>query len=443
MKKILISLVLAITSMGVMAQNPYQSAACNKADALFQKGDADGAIAVLQEAIDKVKADHEKKLVKKPDAKIDTKKLAEYYNKLGETYAKVFNPQLMQAANQLPMDTALFMTTLDGMNENLTQSVIYDNTPDAKGKVARKYQSSNANFLFSMIPYYNYAAMFNYQNGDLSGARDCFQKYVAFLDNPVFTAAQRDSIYNAGKENYDQAAFNMVMISYQQKDWDKVLETADVTLKSTDDDSKLHDVYVMKQQAYLSKGDTAQWLNALTDAVRDVKNNSNFMEQVVYYYNQHNDAAGANKMADELLAKDPNSASAWYMKGCVQFNLEKKYVESRESFKKALDINPDFKEACMNMAYTYMNQVLENRQAGKYKLAFKSSYTKSQEAAYKKELEDIQSYYKNAKPYVEHARELDPDNVRLWGNALSQIYSNLGMKTEAEAIDDQLRNANH
>ena len=435
MKKALLALALAFTSMSAFSQ----SVASMKADAFIAKGDADGAIAVLKEAIDKVQADYEKKLAKKPDAQIDTKKMAEYYNKMGEVYAKVFNPQLMQAANQLPMDTATFMTALDGMTESFTKSVVYDNTPDAKGKVTRKYQASNAYYLNSMIPYYNYAAMFQYNNKNLSGASDCFKKYVEFLDNPVFTKAQRDSIYNAGKENYEQAAFNMVLISYQAKEWDKVLDMADVTVKNTQNESNIHDVYIMKQQACLEKGDTARWLNTLTDAIRDVKNNSNFMEQLVYYYNQHNDAAGANKMVDDLLAKDPNAASAWYMKGCVQLNLEKKFTEARASFEKAIELNPDFKEAHLNLAYTYMNQVMDYRQKGKYKLAFKKEYTKSQEGAYKKELSEIQSFYKKAKPHVEKVREMDPENVKLWGNALSQIYTNLNMKKEAEEVDDQVR----
>lgn len=130
------------------------------------------------------------------------------------------------------------------------------------------------------------------------------------------------------------------------------------------------------------------------------------------------------------------------MKGCTKLNLENDYVGAREYFQKAIDIDPAYPEANLNMAYCFMNEVRKNRDEGKYKYAFRSSYTSKEKDAYMKELHEIQDYYRKAMPYAEKVREAKPDNVKLWGPALSMIYANLSMDDKAKEVDNLISAAN-
>ena len=412
MKKILLTLGITLFCSAASAQN----SAIYKAQALDQKNDYQGAISVLEEAV----------------ANPKTTKLAEMYRMLGEDYAKLFNPQLLNAANSMPFDTTLFVTYLDKMIDNYTKSHNADFTPDKKGNVKPRFEILNKLRMLSFVDYYNYAAMFLYQNKNIDGAVTYFEKYLDYPYNPSFTEAERDSILTVKKTAYSQTALNLASLNYQKENWEKAIKYADIALKDT---LGTRDLYVIKSQSYASMGDSASWLNTLIDAVKRTEN-PGFIQNLLYYYVSHNDVAGAEKMADELVATAPNSRASWYMKGCVDLNLKKDYPAARENFQKSLSIDPDYLEANINCAYTYVNQVISERVAGKFKiLGSGKNVTKAQMPTYQKELAYAKSFYENAKPYMEKARSLAPDQPRLWAYALQMIYENLQMKTEKAEID--------
>jgi Tfp pilus assembly protein PilF len=188
-------------------------------------------------------------------------------------------------------------------------------------------------------------------------------------------------------------------------------------------------------QSYAEKNDSTQWLNTLISAVQNTEDEG-FMQNLLYYYMTHNDVDGAEKMAGELIATAPENKSSWYMKGCVELNLKKNYPAARESFEKALAIDPDFVDANINMAYSYINQAVADKLSGKFKfVGTDKRILPAQEAAYKKELATVQGYYQNAQPYMEKARALTPEKPRLWAYTLQMIYENLKLKDKKAEID--------
>lgn len=438
MKKLFLMAVVALTAMAASAQqamSPFP-----KVDAFLSKNDFQSAIDYLNENVDKVNAKWEAKKVKDPAALPDNKKLAEIYNKLGEVYARQFEPLRNAAGTGMPLDTTLFATTIDNIITTYTQSVVCDNTPDAKGKVKPRFQQQNFYYLINCKDYYNYAAMLNYQRGNIGEAAKYFNKYVDFLKNPVFTPAQRDSIYQANKKDYDQARFNVPVMYYQAKDWDGVLSVVDDALASGEG---MHDLFLIKQAAYLAKGDTVQWLATLGEAVERDENNVGFMEQLVYYYTQKNDAKDALALAQKILSKDANNKNAWYMKGCVQLNVQKDFAASRESFERVLELDASHVDANINMGIAWMHELWDRIEAKKYPITASGKYVKAQMAQYQAEQKEIAEYYKKAQVYAEKARELAPNEPKRWGPSLSLIYSRLNMKAEADEVDALISAANN
>jgi tetratricopeptide (TPR) repeat protein len=55
---------------------------------------------------------------------------------------------------------------------------------------------------------------------------------------------------------------------------------------------------------------------------------------------QRNQPEEAMALADELVASNPSSHTGYYLKGCIELNMLKNYVAARESFGKAIELNP-------------------------------------------------------------------------------------------------------
>lgn len=416
MKKLLLSLGLAMVCGASFAQN----SAIYKAKEMEQKGDVAGAAALLEEAL----------------ANPKTTKFAEMYNMAAEDNAKLFNVQLGKAAQGLPLDTTEFVTRLDKMINFYTESHKADVKPDEKGRVKSKFILQNHMRMTFMLDYYNYAAMFMYQNHDTANAMKYFEKYLDLPYNPIFPDNERDSILAAKHEAYSQTAFNLASLNFGKKDWNSAIKYADRALKDT---LNVRDLYIIKMQSYAMQGDSATWLKILTEGVTKTEDEG-FMQNLLYYYVKNNNVAGAEAMADEIVANSPDSKASWYMKGCVELNLKKNYAAAREAFAKALAIDPNHVESNINISYTYINEVVKERLEGKYKFVGTGKMiSQAQMPAYKKELEHVKSFYRAAKPYMEKARQLTPDQPRNWAYTLQMIYENLEMKAEKAEIDEIIK----
>lgn len=431
MKKVFSLAVLAAFALAGAAQNSVTY----KADALLEQNKAAEALEVLKSSFDNPK----------------TTKFGEIYNKAGKASMILFQPQLMNAAKSLPLDTAQFIGRLDDMINYYTKSYVFEHTPDAKGKMPKaEYSADDSKWIYNARDYYFYAGIFLNSNGDKAGAYTYLGKFVDLPNNPALTAQRDSMLLTMGKE-YAQATYYRAMLANDLKHYDDVLSNVEAAFKydkATLEAAKVpvRDLYLLRCQTYLNgKKDTAAYANALKDAINNLEDNTSLMENLVSLYYETNNVKDAQATADELVQKSPEKKSSWYIKGCVELNLTKDYPAAREAFAKTLAIDPNFTEANANMAYAFVNEVVTNKMNGKYKFAGGNlSRVKGQKSvdAYNKELKEIQGYYKQALPYMEKVRQLAPDRVKLWASTLQQIYSNIGRKADANQMDELLRQAN-
>ncbi len=414
MKRIFLFVAIMAICGNVFAQN----SAITRAKLLMEKGETNEAATLLEEALKNPK----------------TTKFAEMYNMAAELNAQIFNPQLLNAAKGLPFDTVLFGNALDKSITYYIASHKADVTPDAKGRVKSKFIAQNHDRLKDMLDYYNYAAMFMNQMGDKNRSMEFFKKYLELPNCGVFSDAEKDSILNAKKVAYTQTAQNLAILNYQDKNMDEALLYATSALKSGEPS---RDLYIISMQAHLAKNDSTAWLDCLKEAVNKT-GDVNFMQNLLFHYVNKNDVDAATTMAQDMITSAPDNKASWYIKGCVDLNMKKDYKAAREAFAKSLEIDPEFPDANINMAYAYMNEVRARLMAGEFKYVNTSSASitgKEAVETYKKELAEVQQYYKDALPYMEKVSQLLPDTPKTWAYALQMIYDNLQMKEKKAEID--------
>ena len=210
------------------------------------------------------------------------------------------------------------------------------------------------------------------------------------------------------------------------------------------------EAWTVKINAYGEKKDSAAWQRTLVEASQRT-GRSSYLQNLMYYYMQNNKIQEATELATQLVAEHPEDKMAWFMKGAIELNIKKEYEAARGSFEKALAIDPDFEDALFNMGTCYINDIYDQRMSGKFKYIGtdrrvegrgEAAYNK-EKAIYEKELATVKSYYEKAKPYLEHLRELTPDDAKRWASPLQMVYSTLNMTEQAKEMDALLEAANN
>ena len=398
MKKIFLSLAVVLTATIGWAQDSQ----IYKAQEQLDEGRLKEAQATMAEVL----------------ANPKTKKLAYAYNVAGQAELRLLNEQIEKYSAQQPLDTVGFINSLDKAVEYLLKSYEIDNTPDAKGKTKPKFNygdkftigesNGNVTWLTKIMGYYLIAAQFEYSNGNDTEAYKYYMKHLDMPKCAIFTPAQTDSIYKSDNR-YPIVGYYATMIAFKQKDYDKVLKTVDYALTSSDEMTR-EDGYHMKTTALLQKGDTAQWISTLKDAMENT-NNVNYPQIILkYYYDKHNQAE-ASKIADEFVAKAPNNKMAHYIKGVVVMDAGND-MEARKNFEKAVEIDPNFVEAIANIGVTYFNEV---------RTLNEKATTDNKAANYKAQQEELKAKLAQTKEYFDKVQALAPERPDLWESKQNNI----------------------
>lgn len=409
MKKLFLSLAVVLTTTMGWAQDSH----IYKAQEQLEEGRLKEAQATMAEVL----------------ANPKTKKLAYAYNVAGQAELRLLNEQIEKYSSQQPLDTVAFVNSLDKAVEYLLKSYEIDNAPDAKGKSKPKFnygekftigeQNGNVTWLKKIMGYYLIAAQFEYNNGNNDLAYKYYIKHLNMPKCAIFTPEQTDSIYKSDNR-YPIVGYYATMIAFKQKDYDKVLQTVDYALKSEDEMTR-EDGYHMKTTALLQKGDTAQWIGVLKEAMENT-NNVNYPQIILkYYYDKHNQAE-ASKIADEFIAKAPGNKMAHYIKGVVLMD-EGKDAEARKCFEDAVGIDPNFVEAISNVGVTYFNEV---------RILNEKATTDNKAANYKSQQEELKAKLEQTKEYFNKVQTIASDRPELWQAKLDNI------NTLIEIVDKNL-----
>ncbi len=460
MKKLFLFAAVLLASIGTANAQSDQHIGSYKAndmvrraDNLLGKRDSE-SYAAAQKLLSDAETQLEGDIAK---AKEDNKpeKLALLYLQNANLQGKLLNPILTNASSGIPFDTLLFCKRVDVATESFGQAAFYNKQPNAKGKVKEDlFISMQTKYgVLQMLTYYYNCATFMDGMGKKQESLDYFQKYVDLPGtSPAFTQAEADSIYKANSKYYSLARFNLALQNYYLKNYDKAIKSCDEAIKVITDSTNLHDLFLIKINAYGEKKDSASWQKAIVEAYEKTGKES-FMQNLIYYYMQSNKVDEATALSEQLVQENPNSKMAWYMKAAIELNVKKDYKATVESCDKALAIDPDFKEALYNKGTAYINDIYDQTHAtpSKFKYvgtnrritgkASDGSYQK-EKAIYEKELKYAKSYYENALQCMTRVRELAPDDVKRWAPSLQMIYSALGNTEKAKEMDALLDAAN-
>ena len=188
-------------------------------------------------------------------------------------------------------------------------------------------------------------------------------------------------------------------------------------------------LYNSLSSLYLQTGDTTAALNVILEGKSKYPDDFNILiaETNIYLASGQNEKAMAN--LQEAIEKDPTNPTIYYAIGVNYAQIDD--IENAEkSYKKAVELRPDYFEANYNLGALYVNQaamLLEEANA----LPF------SQQAEYEALKKQANDKLSLSLPYLEKAIELDPSdrNTLL---SLKEIYTRLEMYDKMKEVNELL-----
>ena len=347
----------------------------------------------------------------------ETKDNAATWDVAGYIQKRINEKEMENAYLRKPYDTLKVYNSVLNMYNYYVKCDELAQIPNEKGKIKNKYRSANSKTILAERP--------NLINGgiqyfNLNKNEDALKYFAAYVDAATLPMMEKENLLE--KDTIlPQVAYYATLAADRVGDKDAVMKYAQYALKD-----KENGQFAMQllTDAYKAKGDTAKWVEKLQEGIVKFPENQYFFANLVDYYSSSNQNDKAMQFADDMLAKDPNNKLYLYVKAYLYHNM-KDYEKAIEFYKKTLDIDPAYAEACSNLGLVYLLQAQEYADKAPADINDPNYATAQAE---------IKKFYEAAKPYYEKARELKPDQKDLWLQGLYRVYYNLNMGPEFEEI---------
>lgn len=351
----------------------------------------------------------------------ETKDNAATWDVAGYIQKRINEKEMENAYLRKPYDTLKVYNSVLNMYNYYVKCDELAQIPNEKGKIKNKYRSANSKTILAERP--------NLINGgiqyfNLNKNEDALKYFAAYVDAATLPMMEKENLLE--KDTIlPQVAYYATLAADRVGDKDAVMKYAQYALKDKENGQLAMQLLT---DAYKAKGDTAKWVEKLQEGIVKFPENQYFFANLVDYYSSSNQNDKAMQFADDMLAKDPNNKLYLYVKAYLYHNM-KDYEKAIEFYKKTLDIDPAYAEACSNLGLVYLLQAQEYADKAPADINDPNYATAQAE---------IKKFYEAAKPYYEKARELKPDQKDLWLQGLYRVYYNLNMGPEFEEIEKMM-----
>ena len=229
------------------------------------------------------------------------------------------------------------------------------------------------------------------------------------------------------------AAYNTALLAYQDKDYATAKKYAEVATQfpEKEDDAINMKLFIQKETA-TTHADSVAYLAELKKLHAAKPDKEQYFNLLQEYYSRANDAAAMKAWAKEETGLDAQNKMAWALLGEAEMNSEN-WQGAIDAFKKAVELDPNWTPCVFNIAVCLQSKAR----------ALQDQLTDKNGNITKVNFEKVKDVLREAVPYLEKAKELDPERKEThWSYLLYNIYYNLDEKakmTELEAIDPSLK----
>ncbi len=315
------------------------------------------------------------------------------------------------------------------MSDDLLEGYAYymralplDTVTNAKGKVKTKYSKDIVNTITGHVADYNNAALTYWELKEFANAYRAWDIFLGLYEKAPFAErleknAPADSII--GEVYYNQA-----LAAWQADSLQNALKSFKNAQRKGYNKKQLYDYAIAVAS---SAGDDAAAYEWATQGLTLYKDEASYFGHVINKYLKEKNFDKAFSLVDDAIAKDPNNAQYYFVKGVLYDNQDKK-AEAKAMFAKSVQLNPEFVQGLTQYGSALCQEA--------YKLSDEAPTTAAESQAYFEA--KIKPLFEEAAKYLEKAWSIDNNNIEAL-RYLDNIYYNL--KDEKMQQDVQSRMA--
>ncbi|PQA91906.1 hypothetical protein B0A69_15900 [Chryseobacterium shigense] len=252
-------------------------------------------------------------------------------------------------------------------------------------------------------------------------------KIYTDLINSGFTGVQTN--YTAKEKKTGQ------IVPLDKATWELMKKNADYSDFKTEQTASVEpDLYETLTTLLLNAKKSNEALVIIEKGLAKYPNNAKLKEaQATAYYDSGNTEKFIGALKEQL-AKNPNDATNWYNLGVMQSKTPATVEDAIASFKKAIEIKPDFDNAYQNLVYAVVGD--DSKIVAQINATRKD---KPDEAT--KLIDARRERFSKALPYAEGWYKAAPENLDAL-NALKEIYivtKNMDKIKELKAKEAELK----
>ena len=303
----------------------------------------------------------------------------------------------------------------------------YDQQPDAKGKIPNKFRQKNQDRtkIIRLSLLQNGIELAN--NDNHKAAFDEFDVYLTSAKSDFFKDVEGVS---KNDPNLGVAAFYGGRAAYNLEKYDKAIEYFKIGVADTA--KQIHDLsfdfllYTMRN-SQKTAADSAKYLNDMLDLYKEYPDAEQIFSSICDAYITKGMNAEVLKIADERMAKYPDSSLPHVYKAFLLMQ-DRKFTDAIAEFAKVKeDKSPVYLNSIFNSAVCKYNMASEFNEAnsdirtGRLKPA---------------DHDKFMNMLKDAQGDFEKAKELDPDQQTVkWQYLLHNVYTLTGQEDKAKALE--------
>jgi len=419
MKKFMMMALMAGAATTAFAQD----AVVKEAKKLFSKGDLAGATQMLapaltsSETVDKAAAWN-----------LQTDIYYQQYSQEADAAIKSAIPGAKEKA-----DSALMYSSAIKALEAAVETDKYDQMPDAKGKVKRKFLTANQN-RFKMLPVpLVQGGQYYYGKKNNDEAIRLWKAYVNMRETSLFKDMPEAEFPK--EPFFNDILYYCAFLSHQMKNYDDAIVYANRLAAA--DPAKAGEaneiILFSKKETMKTPQDSLDYVNTVKEMHKANPEEERYFNLLMEYYTRSNNQKALSEWAEEEIALNAENKMAWALKGEVQMN-NREWDAAVESYKKAIEIDNEFIQCIFNAGVCLNGKAIELKD----QLADKNTGGLTKANADK-----VKNILNEALPFLERAKELDPDREKVnWAYPLYQIYYSLGNKEKSDEMEAIVNSGN-
>ena len=196
-------------------------------------------------------------------------------------------------------------------------------------------------------------------------------------------------------------------------------------------------VFLFISTLYRNAGDDEAALETLKNARKDYPREQSLIIEELNIYLTSGDFERAKTNLQLAAEQDPTNEILWFSLGSVFDNLGNS-EEAISAYLKAIEVKADYFDANYNLGALYFNQAVQGINAAND--MWKPRMTNNEAAAQKKIETEAKELFNTAKPYLEAAFAINPEDLQTI-RSLKDIYARTGEDDKFLQMNDLLKKA--